>query len=311
NLAAVKARGARLTDIPILLANAGLLVCEGLGAIELAGGQLPTKAAALLYDHSILQLLLGGSSLAHVASLSWHVPLLVPRREAQTIPGLLVRVVMAALGGFIAAMLGVMIAPARELLARFDEEPRATALRPELHVGVIGGFGADSPGVAALRCSFDPALPFARPDWPESAHPVVIELAPRDAWGLHRPDGAAALDQLPADAKALARGLQPDILLPFPDPDGVGSLLFGVRSPEQWRASFERVAAAVHEVAPRTRLAVRFAGDGPASRALFLALAAEPAPIDIARPRLVPGSVASGGPAAMDSVREAWSEGAP
>jgi hypothetical protein len=300
NLAAVKSRGARLTDIPILLANTGLLVCEGLGVVELAGGQLPTKAAALLYDHSILQHLLGGSSLAHLSTLSWHVPLLVPRREAQSIPGLLARLVIAALGGFIALMLGGLLGTAREVMARFEEEPRVTALRPGLQVRVFDDAVLD---LWSSRFAPDgPPFPAAISGSPHP--PRIVEIAPPAAWNLRLPEPEARVEIFLATLGAVSA----DVVLPFPEPDGLGSLLLGVRTPEEWRGLFERAAQRVHEISPGTRLAVRLVGTGERSRALLAALAAEPSPVDIAGPRLVPGSPESGGPAAMDGVLDTWAE---
>lgn len=304
NLAAVKARGARLTDIPILLANAGLLVCEGLGTAELAGGQLPTKAAALLYDHSILQHLLGGSSLAHLASLSWHVPLLVPRREAKSIGGLLARLVVAALGGFIALMLGGLLGTAREVLARFEQEPRVTTLRSELVVGVL-----DEPELDRWTFRHVPdGPPLPEADFGSSPPRIMVEIAPPSAWHLRLPPPEERAETFLAAAEHVARWKAPDVILPLPEPDGLGSLLLGVRSPQEWRALFEQAAQRVHAVAPGTRIAVRLVGTGERSRALFAALAAEPSPIDIAGPRLVPGSPESGGPAAMDGVLDTWAK---
>ena len=306
NLAAVRARGARLTDIPILLANAGLLVCETLGAVELAGGQLPTKAAALLYDHSILQHLLGGSSLAHLSTLSWHVPLLVPRREAQTIPGLLVRLLVAALGGFIALMLGGLLPTAREVLARFEEEPRVTTLRPDLEVRAFDGTGPNG-DTSTLRYRSD-GPPLAQVDFGSQRPSVVVEVVPRTSWYFSPPTPEEAVDGLLADAETVARWGQPDVILPFPEPDGMGSLLIGVRTPQEWRGFYERAAQRIAAVAPHARLAVRLVGTGPGSRALFEALAAQPSPVAIAGPRLLPGSPETGGPAAMDGVLDTWEQ---
>jgi hypothetical protein len=305
NLAAVKARGARLTDVPILLANAALLLCTALGATEVAGVPLSTKAAALLYDHAILQHLLG-SPLAHLSTLSWHVPLLVARREPQSIAGLLVRLVVAAVAGFIALMLAGMLPTSRGVLAKFDAEPRLAAVRGDLEVGVFDGLSA---GATDRTFTYRPdGPPLAEVEFGTPTPRIIVEVAAPDNWSRTLPAPDAAIDALLDATETVARWKAPDILLPFPEPDGMGSLLLGVRTPEEWRAMYVRAAQRIAAIAPGTRLAVRLVGTGERSHALFEALAAEPSPVAIAGPRLVPASPETGGPAAMDGVLDTWAQ---
>lgn len=308
NVHAVLGRGARLTDIPILLANVGLLICTALGTAELAGAALPAGAAALLYDHSILQHLLG-SPLAHLSTLSWHVPLLVRREDPQGWAAVLAGLFVAALAGFIAVLLAGMLGTARGALQRFEDEPRVTTLRADLHVGVVrqGVVHGVPPGSIAVRCPIAADVAVADIELPAAARPFVVEVAASADWILAVPDGDTGPEACIAEAARLA-AMAPDILLPFPEPDGVGALLFGVRSPAAWRALHERAAQAIHAVSPRTRVAVRLAGHGPASRDLFLALAAEPSPVDVAGPRLLPGPAELGGPAVADDVLAQWDQ---
>jgi len=304
NVHAILERGARLTDIPILLANVGLLLCSALGAAELAGAALPPGAAALLHDHALLQHLLG-NRLALWSSLSWHVPLLVRRDDARSVPGLLAGVFMAAVAGFLAVMLAAFLGTARAALDTFAAEPRVAALRADLRVAVLRDSRAwDGPGqLEALRLPADTPAPGTGP-WP--SRPLLLELDAPDAWRLHLPVPDAAAAQMLDGAQALADAWQPDWLLPFPDPDGRGALLLGVRSPAGWRALFDLAAERVARVSPRTRLAVRLAETGERSHALLLALAADPAVVAVAGPRLLPGPAAAGGPALADATLDTW-----
>ena len=304
NLHAIAQRGVRLIDAPILLANVGLLICTGLGAASLRGMPLSPQASAVLYDHAMLQHLLG-SPLAHLSTLSWHVPLLLRRGEARSLAGVVGGFVIAALAGFIAVMIAAMLGTAQGVLQRFDAEPRVTALRADLHVGVLAEHADGQPGTLAVRCPASPRLPVTAGEVAAAERPVVVDVAASDSWLLSLPEGDAGLDALMDEAVRVAP-LSADIVLPFPDPDGVGALLFGVRSPQEWRALYERAAQRVHSASPDVRLGVRLAGHGPASHDLFLALAAEPSPIAVAGPRLIPGPPDRGGPAAADEVLAAW-----
>jgi hypothetical protein len=306
NLHVVAQRGVRLIDAPILLMNVGLLICTAVGTLSLRGSALSPQAAALLYDHAILQHLLG-SPLAHLSTLSWHVPLLLRRGEPRGAPGLLGGFVMAALAAFIAAMLAIMLGTARGVLQRFEEEPRVAALRPDLHVGVLAAHAEGQPGTLAVRCPASPQLPVTVLDAAAATRPLIVDVAAADEWLFSLPEGDAGLDALIDEAVRVAP-LTPDIVLPFPEPDGVGALLFGVRSPQEWRALYERAAQRIHSAAPGVRVGVRLAGHGPASHDLFVALAAEPSPIAVAGPRLIPGPATRGGPAAADEVLAAWAE---
>jgi len=304
NMHTVAQRGVRLMDAPILLANVGLLIATGLGAASLRGTALSPQASAVLYDHAMLQHLLG-SPLAHLSTLSWHVPLLLRRGDARSLAGVVGGFVIAALAGFIAVMLAAMLGTAQGVLQRFDVEPRVAALRPDLQVGILAEHADGQPGVLAVRCPASPKLPVTAVEVAAAERPVVVDVAAADNWLLSLPEGDAGLDALMDEAVRVAP-LRPDIVLPFPDPDGLGALLFGVRSPKEWRALYERAALRIHSASPGVRLGVRLAGHGPASHDLFVALAAEPSPIAVAGPRLLPGPPDRGGPAAADEVLAAW-----
>jgi hypothetical protein len=106
----------------------------------------------------------------------------------------------------------------------------------------------------------------------------VVEIAPPAAWSFGPPPPEQAIDALIADAETVARWAAPDVILPFPEPDGLGSLLLGVRTPQEWRGFYELAARRLTAIAPHVRLAVRLMGTGERSRALFEALAAQPRP---------------------------------
>lgn len=304
NVHCLLARGARLTDIPILLANTGLLLCSGLGTAELAGAALPTGPAALLHDHALLQHLLG-SPLAHLSTLSWHVPLLCRRGEPRSWPALLAGVFVAALAGFIAAMLAAFLGTAREALAAFEAEPRLAVLRPGLQLAVLRAApDLNDPDLLAVRLPADTPPP--DPYFPTPPRPLFLELDVPDAWRARLPPPDEAVAFLLDAAQAHAEAWMPEWLLPFPDPDGRGALLLGVREPAAWRALFAQAAERVAEVSPRTKLVVRLSQAGERSQALFLALAATPPVVAVAGPRLLPGPVALGGPALADATLDAW-----
>ncbi len=309
NAHAIVKRGPRLSDVPFVLANVGLLLATSLGALTVAGEQLPPRAAALLHDHSILQHLLG-SPLAHVSTISWHLPMLVRRGAPRSILGFLAQLFMASLAGFIVALLLVMHDTAEEIVMRFEIEPALTALRPDLQTGILDGSDeaararqAVAPGSWDARVvPADAVAPLPRRD----GRPLLLELRAPDAWLWSVPDAAAVKAAFLDGAERLAVAERPEVLLPFPEPDGAATLVFGWLPPDAWRALYEEAAARVAAVSPQTRLAARLLGTGELSRDLFLALAAAPSPVAIAGPRLEPGNAAARGPEAAESALDAW-----
>lgn len=305
NVHCILARGARLTDIPLVLANSGLLLCTGMGTAELAGAALPAGPAALLHDHALLQLLLG-NPLAQLSTLSWHVPLLCRRGEPRSWPALLAGVFVAALAGFIAAMLAAFLGTARAAVLAFESEPRLAELRPGLQLAVLRDApDLRDPDVLAVRIPADAPPP--QPWFPSPPRPLFLELDVPDGWRARVPPPDEAVTILLDAAQAHAEAWMPDWLLPFPDLDDRRcARLLGEREPSGWRALFDLAAERVAAVSPRTRLAVRLSHAGERSQALFLALAADPPVVAVAGPRLLPGPVAAGGPALADATLDAW-----
>jgi len=317
NVHVLAARGPRLSDIPFVLANAGLLLCTTLGAANIAGVGLPARAVALLHDHSILQHLLG-SPLAHLATLSWHLPMLVRRRDAASIPGALAGLFMASLAGFVVALLVVMHDTAEEIVLRFEIEPHAAAPRADLATGVLAGSprAATAPGArdgpelalappGTLDARVVPA-DLAAPLSARDGRPLLLELRAPDSWRWGLPDGPEVTAAFLDGAARLAAAEHPAVLLPFPEPDAAATLVLGGLQPAAWRSLYEQAAARVHAASPGTRLAVRLNGTGVRSRALFLALAASPSPVEVAGPRLLPGNAEARGPSAADTALDAW-----
>lgn len=303
NVHALLTRGARLSDIPIVLGNAGLLLASACGTALLAGLDPGAGATALVHDHAILQLMLG-SPLALLGVPSWHLPLLVRREAPRSWPALLAGVFMAALAGWVAVVLAALLGEARAVVDGFAREPRLAAVRSDLHLAAWrGGAGWGGPGdCEALRLAAD-----AEPrhgDWPQ--RPLLLELEPPRAWRTGVPDFESATRALIDAAERHAEALTPRWLLPFPEPDGLGSLLLGDPGPDAWRAVFEDAATRVAAVSPGTRLGVRLVGSGERSHALLLALLADPPVVSIAGPRLLPGPSRAGGAAAADGVLDTW-----
>jgi hypothetical protein len=305
NIGAMRARGVRLTDIPVVLHNVGLGACMLVAALALHGrGGDPV----LLYDHSVLQHLLG-SHLAHFSTLSWHLPMLVRRRDATSLPGALGGLLGPAFGGFVVLMLVLFHREATAVLASFAREPTA-ALRQELLVGVLerrdarGRDAAPPPGnVAVWELPADHDGIGLEPD----GRPLVLLLRTPDAWLRSRPTPDQVRDGFVEAAERLSRALRPTLLVPFPEPDGEAPLLLeGGLAPEEWRTLYARVRSRVRAVSPETRIASRLGGTGEASRRIFEALSRAPGVVDVAGPRLHPGSAAGGGPALADATLETW-----
>ncbi len=311
NVSAIRARGPRLTDVPIVVYNVGIGACVTVSAVTLLGGHTGPAWDVLLYDYSVLQRLLG-SFLAHVSTLSWHPPILLRRSTPETLPGLAVALLPASLCAFAVLMLVAFRSGAEEVVRSFQLEPRIGSLSGALHAGVWQRPRAGArPDVARPPGDFAAWVLPADDDGSDlrpPQRPLVLELrAPRGwRWSVPARD---VVEQTFLDAAGrLAERLQPTILIPVPEPDGEAALFFGANmGPVQWRAFYERVAARLAEVSPQTRLAVRLHQTQERSRLLLGALVAEPAVVSIVGPRLAPGGIAGGGAQAAGDILDRWS----
>ena len=308
NLAVLRARGARLTDVPLILANVGLGASCVVAGAALFGADWGARADALLVGHTVLQHLLG-SVLAAESTLSWHLPFLLRRREPEGWGALATGILAAALAGFQVCVLALFQPMARQLVERYALEPQAAApLRPELGVGVL--LRAEHPARTAPPGDFDVwvlAADHPGDGLPLPTRPLVVALRAPERFVLSTPTPEEFEAVFTDGAARLAALLRPQVLLPFPEPDHESIVILGrADPPEIWRQRHAAVQAAVARVSPDTRLAVRLAGHGERSRDLLSALLAEPAVVSIAGPRLAPGSLAAGGPALADTVLDTW-----
>lgn len=306
NVATMMERGARLTDIPIVLYNTGVGAALVFAALVLGGVDVGRQGAVLLYDHHLVQLFVG-SHLANLDTLNWHLPLLLRRGPARSLWGQMLGLVPPAFAAFVVLGLVSLHGESSGVIASFAAEPRPVALRPGLATGVIVEAAQD----------FDPA-PGSLEVWmlaadhdgsglPTRDRPLVIILRAPRAWRFARPDLDEFAETFLDAAERLARQHRPALLLPFPAPDGEAPLCLKTPvSPEQWRTLFERARARVAAVSPDTRIAARLDGTGRGSASLFAALARSPSPLDALGPRLLPGSSAHGGPAWADEILDTW-----
>lgn len=311
NTLVIVSRGARLTDIPLVLFNVGIGATVTVTAMSLHGWALGYPEARLLYEGSIVQGLLG-TRLAHVWTLSWHLPFLLRRRPVMTVPGMVVALVPVAVAGLAVLLLVALAGAAGQVVAAFDVEPRATDLRADLAVGVtraadipLGSLPAPPGELTAWRLPADhdgEGLPA-----PSAGRPLVLELSfPRD-WYSAPPDDETRDRVMLEGAVRLAASLRPAVLLPFPEPDGTGTLHFGADvTPDRWRRLYEQTADGIRAASPDTRLAVRLAGTGLRSERIMEALLAPPAVVDVAGPRLEPGGLSPGQGDLVDEALQAW-----
>jgi hypothetical protein len=306
NAATMIERGARLTDIPIVLYNTGLGAALVFAALALGGVDVGRRGAVLLYDHHLVQLFIG-SHLAWLSTLSWHLPLLLRRRSAATVPGMMLGLVPPALAAFVVLVLVTLHGESAEVIRGFDDEPLATALRADLATGVIVD---PTPGASPAPGSLEVWTLSADHDGKTlnlPNRPLVLVLRAPGAWLLSRPDFDEFAETFLDGAERLARLTGPALLLPFPDPDAEAPLILAENvTPEQWRELYERARVRVAAVSPTTRLAVRLGGTGARHAELYEALARAPSPIDVAGPRLHPGSAGKGGPAWADDILDTW-----
>jgi hypothetical protein len=306
NAAAMIERGARLTDIPIVLYNVGLGAALTFAVLALGGVDVGTRGSVLLYDHHLLQLFVG-SHLAWLSTLSWHLPLLVRRRAARTIPGLMLGLVPPAFAAFAVLVMVSLHGESGGVIARFADEPEPVALRTGLATGVMVDAThtvGEAPGsleVWMLPADHDGI------GLPTPSRPLVLILRPPSDWLFERPYPELLAEVYLSGAERLAGVLRPTLILPFPDPDAEAPLLMDdTVDAEQWRRWYEGAREMVTAASPGTRIGARLGGTGARSAALFEALARAPSPVDVAGPRLHPGNVARGGPAWADNILGTW-----
>jgi len=301
NVSAIRARGVRVTDIPVVLYNVGVGACVATAVAAVRGAE---PAPLLLYDYSVLQHLVG-SHLAHFSTLCWHLPIFLRRGEPASLPAAMASLVAPAFAGFVVLVLVLFRSESADVLAAFEREPRLERAREGLMLGVLEhpeGEPAPPGACAAWRLPIDDAGLTPPPD-----RPLVLELAAPESWSLRVPPRADATAAFLAAAERLSARYRPAVLLPFPEPDGVAPLLFGAGlTPADWRALYEQARRRVLAVSPDTRIGARISGLGDESRALADALAAAPAVVDVLGPRLHPGSARAGGPALADEVLATW-----
>ncbi|MDG2150506.1 MAG: hypothetical protein P8N09_13390 [Planctomycetota bacterium] len=312
-------RGARLSDIPLVLFNVGVGGAVTVADLSLSGVPLGQTAETLLYDHSVLQLLLG-SPFAQSWTLSWHLPFLLRRSEPRSVLDYLGGLLPATLAAFGAVILVSFHSSAEQVLATFADEPRQSVGIPaKLALGVTARpEGPQQPGApGTLRSWVLPADHDGQNLPPDDGRPLVLELRAPDAWSISMP-GDTTNDATPhalreqvflEGAERLARKLHPAVLLPFPEPDGEATRIFGAsQTPQQWAARIQEVAERLATASPQTAMAVRLRGHGERSRALFEALAPY---VAIMGPRLEPGGdnrehVEQRGADLADTVLESW-----
>jgi len=310
NVTAMARRGVRLTDIPLVLYNAGMLLALTTASLVVAGRDVGVTGATLVHAHAILQGLLG-HRLAHLWTLSWHVPLLATRVPPRTLIGVFVSLLPASVAAFAALMLVVLHGPAARVVGSFAGEARVTALRADLHTGVLARVDGTAPSPAPPG-SLDAWVVPADHDGEGLARdaesrPLVVALCAPAAWSRDPPPPEDRADVFVAGAERIAAALRPDLLLPFPEPDGEATLFFGPETtPEVWRTLTERAAARVRAASPDTRVGLRLAGVGRRSAELFAVLARAPACVDVLGPRLDPAGLDPGRAAYADQVLGTW-----
>lgn len=314
NVVAIASRGARLTDVPLVLYNVGVGVLVGVAAMAAGGDVLADPEAVLLYDYSVLQMLLGGR-MTYVATLSWHLPLFAMRSAARSVFQLGLRLGMPAVAAFAVTVVVANHESSGVVMRSFAREPvieefqRDGAWRDDL----VGGVWTD-PTVAASSAGVPGTLdawilPADHPGTglPESSRPLVIALRAPDAWALAHPSDVEALQTFLDGAERIAEALRPDVLLPFPDPDRDALETAGVRrDPDEWATLYAEARRRVRAVSGETRLACRLSTSLSFGRRLFAALAANGS-VDIAGPKLQPGGPPEGA-GWVDITLEAWDE---
>ncbi len=313
NISAISSRGIRLTDIPILLHNVGLGLCTGVGAWALTGNPVTPSEASLLYDYSILQVLLGGSRLTYLSTLSWHLPAFCPRQSPTSLTRMAIALTVPAVCAFVVLTLATFKGPSDQIIASFfrDNGSLSSPLRSDLSVGVFTRDPHASPpgNVTAwiLPANHDGE------GLPHPNRPLVLSLRAPDHWAWQQPEPDLATEVFIQGAVRLAATFQPAVLLPFPEPDEEAVNQAGLRlSPDAWHALYRRVRKEVRAVSPQTRIGARLATIGSFATALHRQLAQDPQAVDILGPRLQPAgtlegfSSIQGGAAWVDSVLFTW-----
>lgn len=304
NLHCLLSRGARLTDIPLILFNVGVGAALMVADLALIGVPLGQRSAALLYDHAVLQGLLG-TRLHMLFTLSWHLPLFCRRGAVTGLVDGALMLVPVSVAAFGALLLTIFATTAGGVLASFDEEPRVASLPADLAVAVVDRPGSlAAPGDwTAWRVPLDAVDTLEVPTRPR---PLLVELIAPAAWYADPPDPDTAQEAFRAGALAAARRLTPDLLLPFPEPDGAGTLWFAPET--DWRDLFEGLRLELGEATPP--LALRLANSDRRSQRILQEVLIAPAVVDVVGPTLAPagGGAADVGAAHADRILEVWRE---
>ena len=327
NLSAILSRGARLSDIPAVMFNVGVGACVTFSVWTLTTGGMGRGEEVLLYDYSVLTRLLA-SYLALLGPPALLLPICVRRSEPETFGALLGGLVPPAVAAFGVAVLVVFHGLAGDVAASFGYEAQLVGVPDRVSVGIVtradvpGGATPpgrldvwllpgdhDGKGLPPRTPAVEPPAPRRRPTAddpgtlpPAPRRPLVVELTFPDGWRWSVPPDAEVEAAFLDGAERLAAALRPDLLLPFPEPDGEATLAFETeRSPGAWAELYAEAARRVAVVSPDTRIGVRLAGTGRRSFDLFQRLSDV---VDVAGPRLHPDSESGAG--AADQILAIW-----
>ncbi len=305
-------RKLRLTDVPFLFFNLGVGGALAVADLSLSGVLLDHSSEVLLYDYSVLQVLLG-SPFAQSWTLCWHLPFLLRRAEPRSLLGVLGALPPASLAAFGAVLLVAFHSSAERVLYTFSDEARVEGRLPaRVALGVMTRPQrdlpvSDAPGrlaVWVLPADHDgEGLPG------DEQRPLVVQLRAPDSWHFSCPSPDDCERVFVDGAVRLAARLRPQVMLPFPEPDAEATLYFGGQALSQdWERRVTAASTRIREVSPETAIAIRLRGHGERSRELFHSLAPL---VDIMGPRLEPGGDNSEHPEQRgaklaDVVLETW-----
>lgn len=326
NLATLRARGLRPTDVPMVLHNVLLFGLVFLAHQVLGGAVLGEDATAALRGHSLLQLLVG-TPLAQTWTLSWQLPLLLRHAPPASLGAAALGLVPAAYAAFSVLVPLLFLGDARAVIATFEDEPRLAESAPAGAVdATVSGHGALRAGLRvgvfahpATSARSAPQPPGDLEAWilpadhsgrnlPAPERPLVLEIGAPTHWNLRAPPPEERAPHFLAAAERLAGALRPALLLAGAEPDGESSLLVPVSwGPTDWLAFAREARRRVRAVSPQTRFAVRLAGTGPRSRELFDVLVGAGDAVDVLGPRLQPGGQGRGGAGITDNILDTWS----
>ncbi len=314
NIVAMAKRGARLSDIPLVLYNVGIGVCVGIATLAANGNVLAPEEAVVLYDYSVLQMLLGGR-MTYVTTLSWHLPMFAMRSTPTSITQVAMRLWIPAVGAFAVSIIVANHAASAEVIGSFAREPTMEDFERDTE----RAWRTDLQGGVWTTPTLDGETPLGTVDaWilpadhdgsglPEPTRFLVVALRAPDIWARAHPTDTEALQTFLDGAEHLAGVLQPEILLPFPDPDRDVLETAGIRrTPDEWATLYAEARRRVRTASPTTRTACRLSTIQSFGRKLFTALVEADA-VDIAGPRLQPGGVSTGA-AWADITLDAWDD---